>query len=170
MTSCIFGQQVQACRQKEKLGLFRDEFEVPLTKVWTALRGIDCDLAELAANVFEQVLSLEDCMGTAVMSIIGGGILWNSTPRSFFQMNPPNGWKADAKHRLTPNLEERFDMFRGHVLYLLDCTEVVHDYHVMLYAGKQEKVGVQASFSALHYLHQVQAALVKWESWVHEAT
>jgi len=179
MTLCTFGPQMHAGRQNvdsttsgidlvEKFGKFRDDFMVPLTKVLTALRGVDGDLAEFAAHAFEQVLDLEDSMEAVVISTSYGDILRNPTHRDFLKMDFPNGWKADAEHRVAPHLEERFEIFREHVLYLLLCTDVVHDCHLISCAGTHEQHGVPASVYALHYLHQIETAFVKWECWFHE--
>jgi len=137
---------------------FAEKLEMPLRDAWQLLQEVDGDLAEFAANLFEQALWIVDCAATVgvinaspVTNIAMGNI---SSSETFDDKSAcQQGSTTEELHIFT--LQEKLYLLHEHVLCLIDCTEVVDDHHSMLCAGKQTRHDPKASRCALKHLQRV---------------
>jgi len=131
--------------------------------VWQLLRDVDLDLAEFAARLFEQALSIFDLAGD-VSNVIMSASLRSVSGQSNSYIPQDDAvdvqGQSPRKGMKLSELMQKLDLLHEHVLCLIDCTEVVDVHHSMLYAGKRQgKCEIKAGASALKQLHQIDLAL-----------
>lgn len=142
--------------------LLAEKLEIPLRVAWHVLQEVDGDLAEFAANLFEQALWIVDC--AALVGVV------NTSPLPHDELGKISSTELlddgiVCQQASTTNkmhigaLQEKLDILHEHVLCLIDCTEIVDDHHAMLCAGTRNHHDPKASRRALEHFQQVDHAI-----------
>lgn len=133
-----------------------EELELLLGSVWRMLQEVDGDLAEFAANMFEQSMHIVDyamhVSNTSTSHLVHKEAI-GLHGRIVCQL------EATMSDQPLKNLQQKLDVLHEHTLCLIDCTEVVDDHQLILCAGRQNNRERKASRCALKHLHQVDTVL-----------
>jgi len=141
---------------------FAQQLELTLGVVWQLLRKVDVDLAEFASNIFEQALSIVDCV--AQLEGVNTSHFCSNTAGKLISDKPVSDGTichhgTAAKNGHLSTLQEKMDHLHEHVLCLIACTDVVDDHNSIVCAGKDTCYQKHDIRCALKHLHKVDYAL-----------